>query len=552
MHALSDFFRETEPVRVPEWSRDAVWYQIMVERFRNGDPGNDPPGVMSWTGDPHTTEGPPPHQRWYGGDLAGLIEGLDYLADLGVTALYLNPIFQAGSYHKYDAIDWRHVDDHFGVAGEYAKTAAREDLHDPATWLFNESDRMFLRLIREAHDRGIRIIVDVSFNHVSQAHPAFKDVKEFGRSSEYADWFEIVCWDPFDFEGWAGHKHMPVLRKGPDGPASARARQHIFDVTARWTAPFGDSSQGVDGWRLDVANEFPAHFWADWRNLVKSLNPDAVIVGEVWDICDEWLDGQTFDGVMNYPFAELGVAFFGGGRDAPSIADFDQHTRLLRNHYHRSVAEGLWNLYDSHDVDRLVSRLKNPGFPYARANKPSANPLYNDGKPTPEDYDRLLLSAVYQMTALGAPMIYYGTEVGMWGGGDPDCRKPMIWRDLLPYANPDENRIEERVLAAYKELIGLRKAHLCLSRGDFLTLHCGAGDDTIYAYARAGRGGVAVVALNVGSDPCEAKFQLPDGFPGWADFSPAYGMAAEDWPAQGAEARLTLRPLQGAILIAES
>ncbi|MCB2155943.1 alpha-amylase [bacterium] len=501
----------------PDWTREAVWYQIMVERFRDGDPSNNPPDSVAWTADWESIPAPE-FRRRYGGDLQGVIEKLDYLAELGVTALYLNPIFHSPSHHKYDAIDYRHVDDCLGVAGEYERTASAEDLLDPDTWLFNASDRVLLELIREVHACGMRIVLDVSFNHVSPRHPAFQDVRAHGRQSRFADWFEVVGWEPFEYEGWAGFGGMPVFRKTAAGFASPTLRDHIFAVTRRWMAPGGDPSAGIDGWRLDVANEIPPGFWREWSALVKSINPEAIMIGEIWDQADDWVDEGYFDLVMNYEFAKASVEFFVDGRPT---AKFAQRLQSLRHRYSWPVTLGLQNLYDSHDTDRIVSRLRNPGLPYDSMNTPARNPDYDVAKPTPDDYRRLLQMALFQATYPGAPMIWYGTEVGIWGADDPHTRKPMLWQDLEPCERPEANRVEKDLLAAYREILALRKLPV-FREGDYVQL---VADGPLFVYARILDGVTAVVVLNRSDKPASIPMiALPNGESISPDWQTIYGL----------------------------
>ena len=268
--------------RTPEWAKHAIWYQIFPDRFRNADPTNDPDPVVPWTQDWFSAapwEGRDGQSfykhyvfhRFYGGDIAGLMEKLPYIRDLGFNAIYLNPVFKAASNHKYEATNYLHVDDHFGVKGDYEAIAATEDLNDPSTWKWTESDKLFLEFLDKAHELGLKVIIDGVFNHVGRPHPAFQDVMKNGENSQYADWFNVTSWDPFEYTGWAGFGDLPEFRKSPDGIASESAKQHIFNVTRRWMDPDGDGdpSDGVDGWRLDVPNEIPAPFWVEWRDVVK-------------------------------------------------------------------------------------------------------------------------------------------------------------------------------------------------------------------------------------------------------------------------------------------
>jgi cyclomaltodextrinase len=297
--------------QAPDWAKHAVWYQIFPERFRNGDPGNDPPNTKRWTSKWFSTldgeSGQFYHDVWrrrYGGDFQGIISELPYLRSLGVNCIYLNPIFKAEDLHKYDTSDYRHVDDHFGFAGDIDQIHGETD--DPSTWQWTKTDRLFLDFLAQAHQQGFKVIIDGVFNHVGMANYAFQDVKRNGPKSVYADWFEIRSWQPFHWTGWGGALDgaLPEFRKDPVLGLAPGPRQLIMNITRRWLAPDGDPSRGVDGFRLDACENIPRAFWVDWRKLVKSIKPDAYLSGEIWSIAPLWLDGHTFDATMQYPFAE--------------------------------------------------------------------------------------------------------------------------------------------------------------------------------------------------------------------------------------------------------
>ena len=525
--------------RTPEWAKNAVWYQIMVDRFRNGTPKNDGPHTRDWRQEwygPSEWEGKDGQtfynhfvfQRQCGGDLQGLRQQLPYLKSLGVNALYLLPMFQAVSNHKYNATNYLHIDERFGQGSDYAAAEAKEDLLDSKTWTFTESDREFLAFIKEAKKMGFRVIIDGVWNHVGTAHPAFRDVKEKGQASRFADWFNVKSWDPFDYEGWFGFGDLPVFRKNDEqGIASEAARKHLFEVTRRWMDPNGDGdpSDGVDGWRLDVANEIPMPFWHEWCAYVRSINPDAYITGEIWTRADAWLDGKSFDAVMNYEFAKPAIqwAFNKEKRIAPS--ELDRRLAELRLAYPSECTYVMQNLLDSHDTDRLVSMALNPDRDYNALNREQEVQNYNAGKPDAEHYRRVRLLALLQMTYVGAPMIWYGTEVGMWGSGDPNNRKPMLWTDLQPYAQADENHVMEEQLAFYKQVIALRGAHPALRTGSFRTVLTDDAQD-VWVFLREGDGEQVLVALNAAGKP--ATIALPESLgTGW---KPVFGEVAAGVP----------------------
>ena len=509
--------------RTPDWAKHAVWYQIMVDRFRNGDPTNDRQPVTPWTADWFT---PTAHERelerqgqtfyrWYvfdrqyGGDIEGLEQKLPYLKELGVNALYLLPIFKAESNHKYNAETYLHVDDHFGTLGDYEAIAATEDHTDPATWKWTETDRRFLRFLKVAHAQGFRVIIDGVFNHVGTAHPAFQDVKKNGRKSRYADWFHVTSWEPFRYEGWFGHDALPVFKKSKTGFASDEVKQYIFNVTRRWLAPDGRPEDGIDGWRLDVPNEIPAPFWVEWRQVVKETKPDAFITGEIWQRADAWLDGRHFDAVMNYEFARPTVAWLFNRQLKITPSEYDCRLRELRLAYPLEATLVLQNLLDSHDTDRVASMALNPDREYDQANRVQDNgPNYNNAKPGPREYARARLAALIQMTYIGAPMIWYGDEVGMWGADDPTCRKPMLWQDLEPYEKPEENFVMRDHLSYYRQIIALRNAHPALRTGTFRTLLTDDEND-VWAFLRQDDNEQLVTVVNASDQDREIWVPLP-------------------------------------------
>src|SRR5262249_19841818 len=377
--------------------------------------------------------------RRYGGDFQGIRERLPYLRNLGVNAIYLNPCFQAESLHKYDTADYRHIDDFFGVRD--SRLRLQEDPEDPATWTWSDSDRLFLDFLKDAHRQGFKVILDGVFNHVGREFWAFQDVLKNKQNSKYVDWFDIKSWEPFHYYGWFGEDNaLPRLKHSDTLGLSEPVRRHLFAITRRWMDPDGDGdpSDGIDGWRLDVAPDINAHFWRDWRTLVKSLNPEAYISAEIWNEARAVLQGDQFDAVMNYEFAKPCQRFFVNKAKAIKPSQFDKELRTALGWYAPQVNLVLQNLFDSHDTDRVASMLMNPDLEYDAANRLQDNgPHYNPSRPTPECYQKLKLMVMFQMTYLGAPMIWYGDEVGMFGADDPSCRKPMLWPDLMPHDDPD-------------------------------------------------------------------------------------------------------------------
>ena len=518
-------------VRTPDWAKDAIWYQVMVERFRDGNPSNDPDPMRPWTSawyEPSPWEGVDGqsfyqsyvYDRHYGGDLQGLKQKLPYLKELGVDALYLNPIFQASTHHKYNATDYRHVDDTLGAGRpDFQDTIAKESLDDPSTWIWSDSDLIFLDFLKAAKAQGFRVILDGVFNHVGTRHPAFLDVQERGVESPFADWFNVRSWNPFQYDGWAGFDELPAFRKSPEhGLASRSLREHIFAVTRRWMDPDGDGdpSDGIDGWRLDVPEEVPMPFWVEWCELVRSINPEAYIVGEIWQTKPEWLDGRTFDAVMNYPFAEIACDWIAHQKHKITATEAARRFAVHREAYPPEVTFALQNLVDSHDTDRIVSKIQNPDRPFDRNNREQDDPTYDGTKPPFVAYARMRLIALLQMTYPGAPMVYYGDEAGMWGSDDPNNRKPMLWTDLEPYDEPGQSVMREH-LAFYRDVIALRKAHPALRTGSFTTILTDDEQD-VMAFVREDDSEEVLVILNAGEE--EARISLPVSMEGW---TPVFG-----------------------------
>jgi cyclomaltodextrinase / maltogenic alpha-amylase / neopullulanase len=570
----------TARFKTPDWAKHAVWYQIFPERFRNGDPGNDPPNTKRWTSKWFSTldgeSGEFYHDVWrrrYGGDFQGIIQELPYLRSLGVNCIYLNPIFKAEDLHKYDTSDYRHVDDHFGYAGDIDQIHGETD--DPSTWQWTKTDKLFLDFLAEAHRQGFKVIIDGVFNHVGTANYAFQDVKKNGKNSPYAGWFEITSWQPFHWMGWGGAPDggLPEFRKDEKLGLVHGPRELIMNITRRWLAPDGDPSRGVDGFRLDACENVPKPFWQDWRKLVKSIKPDAYLSGEIWSIAPQWLSGDTFDATMQYPFAEAQESFFVDQASAISPSQFSALLQRLTIVYPFQVSLVQMNLLDSHDTDRWASRFVNPDLPFnGKARIQDNNPNYNTAKPDEEDWTRMKQSLVVQMTYVGAPMIYYGDEAGMWGPSDPSDREPMIWKDLEPYDDPQET-FKQDVFDQYQRLIAIHRRLIALQLG---FAHKVAADDSdgVYAFSRdLGADHICVVVnrspracverLTFGPadrdvpmidwlDPSEARLTTASG--DQADGRPM--ISPIDWAAPGAVARhgvvtVSLKPWGAMILGSE-
>ena len=513
----------------PDWAQRAVWYQIFPERFRNGDKANDPPNTVAWTaewnarGTPAPTSGGRPGAnpgfRRYGGDIQGIQDELPYLRSLGVTAIYLNPVFKSPSIHKYDTTDYRHVDDGFGYAGD--TTDLTSETEDPVTWKWTKSDKVLLDFLAEAHRQGFRVVLDGVFNHAGSQFGPFLDLRKNGQNSKYAGWFNISKWDPLTWISFGDRPggNMPELKKDPVTGLAPGPRDFFLNITKRWLAPDGDPSKGADGFRLDYAQNVPRVFWVTYRKLVKAVKPDAFIAGEIWTPATSYLRGDAWDATMQYPFADALQAFFVGGSKRPATATALAKSLVqLSILYPFQVSLNQMNLLDSHDTDRWASRFVNADRPPPPAPPGARRGNYNSSRPTDLEWQRMAQSVAVQMTCAGAPMVYYGDEAGMWGATDPDDRQPMIWKDLAPYDDPDV-KFNQDLFDRYVRLIAIRRHFAALQTG---FVHMLLADDarSLLAYSRDLGGAHVYVVVNRGAT--EQTIELPIG-------PPAADSAMIDW-----------------------
>lgn len=514
----------------PAWSKEVIWYQIFVERFNNGDKTNDPTptdidiaplnlhapkgwSVTPWTNNwfeqeswaklPGKSFGEMLQYRRYGGDLQGVINKLDYLQELGVTALFINPINDAPSLHKYDARNYHHVDVNFGPdpVGDN-KIIASENPADPATWKWTSADKLFLKLITEVHKRKMKIILDYSWNHVGTTFWAWLDVLKNQQASPYKDWFDIKSFDnpatsenEFSYNGWLNIPSLPELKKVNvttfkqaghpyEGNINDGAKAHIFAVTKRWLAPDGDASQGIDGYRLDVADQIGLGFWRDFRKQVRTIQPNAYLIGEIW--WEAWPDrlmnpvpytkGDVFDAVMFYQAYRPARYFFAKNANAIDAQTLKDSLEFQWNRLNRSNRYAMMNVASSHDAPRLLTDFYNPNK-YKFSASPSDNPLYKTGKPDDETYTRLRLYLVHSYTSIGAPHIWNGEEMGMWGADDPYPRKPLMWKEFTFQPESRNNfqpgpteydpiAFNQAHFDFYKKLIAIRKSNPVLVSGE--------------------------------------------------------------------------------------
>jgi cyclomaltodextrinase len=519
---VKPFVAELKPVfATSDWAKHVVWYQIFPDRFRNGATENDPPHTVPWRWDwykatawERMVEGKQFSNDWYnrrlGGDFQGVIEKLPYFHEIGVTALYFCPVFEANSNHGYDTVDYRHISQYLGTKGDYPKIAGQETL-DPATWQWTPSDKLFLEFVQKAHAQGLKVIVDGVFNHMGKGSFALRDVLTNGANSVYAGWFDVTSWGPpVKYKSWDGGGYMPNFRKdGAKGYAADSAKKYIFDITKRWMDPNGDGdpSDGVDGWRLDVAEDVPRPFWVDWHKHVKSINSNAYISGEVWGPAPSHLQGDEWDAVMNYQFAMRAIRYFVDQKRKISTTEFDRQLKELLAMYSMQVNMVMQNLYDSHDTDRLANMIINPDRDYDGCNRPQDGCPYNGAKPGNQAYRVLKLMATFQMTFLGAPMIWYGDEAGMFGADDPTDRKAMLWKDLEPYDNA-QDAVMPDVLEHYRRVIAIRNSYRALRTGLLQTVLMDDANN-LYGFTRSRGEEIVTVVLNNSSNDQVAVVPSP-------------------------------------------
>jgi glycosidase len=570
----------------PEWPKQVIWYQIFVERFNNGDPSNDPkpeniktasdfyPIPDDWAVTPWTHNWYEQEEwakktsknfygtlqlRRYGGDLQGVLDKLDYLSDIGITAIYLNPINDAPSLHKYDARNYHHVDVNFGPDPEGDnKIIDSENPADPSTWKWTSADRLFLKLIDEVHKRGMRIILDYSWNHTGVEFWAWKDILKNQEKSSYKDWYEIITFDnqttdtnEFDYKGWLNIKSLPEIKKVNvtgqrkdglpyEGNINEGAKQHIFDVTRRWLAPDGDIAKGIDGFRLDVADQVPMGFWRDYRKFVKSINPEAYLVGEIW--WEKWPDkmmepapyvsGDVFDGVMFYQVYKPARSFFANSTNPINARQFadslkDQWSKLAVPYRY-----AMMNVSATHDSPRLLTCFYNSGK-YKYNAKPSDDSTYKTGKPDEDTYRRVKLYLIHQFTNIGAPQIWNGDELGMWGADDPDCRKPLWWKEFQFEPETHTNLLKRKKVYEtvgfnevhynfYKKIIRIRNENPVLSNGAIEFIKT---DANCLSYRRFNEQDEILVIFNMGSEKQECELPPEVSYLNLWDLSPVSGKA---------------------------
>lgn len=420
-----DFFEylytnDYDVMEVPEWAKGAIAYQIFPERFCNGSAANDPAEAELWDGVASRT-------NFFGGDIRGIIDKLDYLERLNVDLLYLTPIFKSPSNHKYDTEDYLEIDPSFGTIEDLKELAAK------------------------CHKRNIRVILDGVFNHCGYTFAPFQDVIQNGQNSAYKDWFIIESFpvetDPPNYECVGYYKWMPKLRM-----KNREVRDYFLHIGAYWI-----QEADIDGWRLDVADEVDFTFWQEFRRAVKTIKPEALLIGETWKDGRDMLRGDQMDSVMNYLFYDAVSAYFAS--QTLTTEQFDNQIERLLCMYPQPVYPALYNLIGSHDTERFLSSCGG-------------------------DKRKLKLAAVFQMTFPGMPAIYYGDETGMTGDNDPGCRGAL-----------DFENIDGQLLGFYQKITALRRALTPLKKGAFSCIYCGGN---IFGFARRFGGQTVYVLLNRG------------------------------------------------------
>ncbi len=434
-------------IHTPAWVHDAVFYQIFPDRFAKSDTLEKPAHLEPWDSDP-TDFG------YKGGDLIGVIERLDYLQDLGVTALYFNPIFQSAANHRYHTHDYYQVDPLLG------------------------GDDAFDRMLAACHERGLKVVLDGVFNHASRGFFQFNDILENGAASPWLDWFHFDehpanAYDhnqPPGYRAWVGLHALPAFNTD-----DVQVREYIMRIGEYWIR------KGIDGWRLDVPMEVRTPgFWAEFRDRVRAINPDAYLVGEIWEDAREWLQGDQFDATMNYLFTGPALAFTGRHRVVESTVagraytpfpeitgqQYGEQIDRLLNLYEWPIQLAQLNLLDSHDTSRALSVLG-------------------------DDVRSLELASLLLFTYPGAPSVYYGSEIGLDGAapGDRWARKSFPW-DHPESWNHD-------LLALTKALITFRKDHPALRTGAYDGI---AATDASYLFLRRTNGERLLVALNTSDE----------------------------------------------------
>ena len=421
--------REEEMFEVPQWAANKVVYQIFPSRFASTQPVDK----KLWYKAPIT-----PMDDLHG-NLRGIIEHLDYIKDLGIDVVYLTPIFKSNSCHKYDTIDYYQVDPSFGTT---------EDLKE---------------LVQKSHERGMKVVLDAVYNHTGREFFAFQDILEKGEKSKYLDWYFIDELPPKgewgeipNFKCFGYYGGMPKLNlKNPE------VEKYITDVACYWI-----KECDIDGWRMDVGDEISHFFWKNFRKAIKAVKKDMLIIGEIWHYAGDFLEGDEWDTVMNYPFYLNLIDLLAD--EKINVSQFVQNLGYLKGRLNKKCYPLMWNLIDSHDTARFLH-------------------LCNDNK------KKQHLAAAFQLLLPGMPMVYYGDEYAMPGANDPDCRRGMYW---------DEEYQDNEMYNWYKKLMQIRKTHACIVEGELIETIANDDEDTIVLIRKSGEEILAMI-FNCGSSTKE-------------------------------------------------
>ena len=421
--------REEEMFEVPQWAANKVVYQIFPSRFATTQPVDK----ELWYKAPIT-----PMDDLHG-NLRGIIEHLDYIKDLGIDVVYLTPIFKSNSCHKYDTIDYYQVDPSFGTT---------EDLKE---------------LVQKSHERGMKVVLDAVYNHTGREFFAFQDILEKGEKSKYLDWYFIDELPPRgewgeipNFKCFGYYGGMPKLNlKNPE------VEKYITDVACYWI-----KECDIDGWRLDVGDEISHFFWKRFRRAIKAVKKDMLIIGEIWHYAGDFLEGDEWDTVMNYPFYLNLIDLLAD--EKINVSQFVQNLGYLKGRLNKKCYPLMWNLIDSHDTARFLH-------------------LCHDNK------KKQHLAAAFQLLLPGMPMVYYGDEYAMPGANDPDCRRGMYW---------DEEYQDKEMYNWYKKLMQVRKTHACIVEGEMIETIANDDEDTIVMIRKNGEETIAML-FNCGNSAKE-------------------------------------------------
>ena len=424
-HFFFPFIHEVDAINAPKWAENICWYQIFPERFFNSDKNISPKIIEDWE------TGTPKQNNFFGGDLRGIIEKLSYLHDLGITGIYLTPIFLSPSNHKYDIQDYFTIDPHFGDINTLKE------------------------LTNKAHSLGIKIMLDAVINHIGASHCFWQDVIKNQEKSLYKNYFHIRSFpvlekyenrEDINYDCFAFAQRMP--KWNTENP---QARKYLIDAALYWI-----NECDIDAWRLDVSDEVSFNFWYELRQEIYKVKPDFYLLGELWHDPSKWLCGKYFDAVMNYPLGEIIRDMFVYDSIEPDIFNNRLVSSLMRfSDIHTKIQ---FNLLDSHDTSRVLTQAK-------------------------EDYIKFKNAFLFMYLMKGSPCIYYGTETGMTGGNDPDCRKPMNWgynKELIPFF-----KLLIAIRKEYNEIIQnanleyVKNGDLCYWKLSSLELIYNAGTKTI-------------------------------------------------------------------------